>query len=74
LAALEAGLSADQAEALIENVVGRYSLPLGIATNFLINDRDIIVPMAVEEPSIVVASYAAKLARAGGSRPAVPSR
>lgn len=67
LAALEAGLSADQAEVMIENVVGRYSLPLGIATNFLINGQDVAVPMVVEEPSIVAGvSYAAKLARAGG--------
>jgi hydroxymethylglutaryl-CoA reductase len=67
LAALEAGLSADQAEVMIENVVGRYSLPLGIATNFLINGQEVVIPMAVEEPSIVAGvSYAAKLARAGG--------
>ncbi len=67
LAALEAGLSADQAEVMIENVVGRYSLPLGIATNFMINGREVVVPLVVEEPSIVAGvSYAAKLARAGG--------
>ncbi len=67
LATLDAGLSVEQAEVMIENVVGRYSLPLGIATNFLINGREVAVPLVVEEPSIVAAlSYAAKLARAGG--------
>ena len=69
LAALtgEAGLSADQAEHMIENVVGIYSLPLGIALNFVVNGREVLVPMAVEEPSVVAgASFMAKLARAGG--------
>jgi len=60
-------LDAAQAEHMIENVVGLHSLPLGIAANFQINGRDYLVPMAVEEPSVVAgASYAAKLARAGG--------
>ena len=67
LAALDHGLSMTEADAMIENVVGRYSLPLGVATNFLINDRDYAVPMVVEEPSIVAAvSYAAKLVRHNG--------
>jgi hydroxymethylglutaryl-CoA reductase len=67
LATLDGGLTAEQAEAMIENVIGRYALPLGLATNFLINGRDRAVPMVVEEPSIVAGvSYAAKLARAGG--------
>lgn len=62
-----AGLSPDQAEQMIENVIGLYALPLGIATNFTINNRDYLIPMVVEEPSIVAAcSFAAKLARAGG--------
>jgi len=67
-AALEGGgLSAEQAEHMIENVIGLYALPLGIATNFLINGRDILIPMVVEEPSIVAGvSFAAKLAREGG--------
>ena len=61
------GLSLAQANQMIENVVGLHSLPLGIAVNFVINGRDYLVPMAVEEPSVVAgASYAAKLARAGG--------
>jgi len=61
------GLSPEEADHLIENVVGIYSLPLGIAQNFLINGRDVLVPMAVEEPSVVAgASYMARLVRAGG--------
>ena len=61
------GLSAAQAEHMIENVIGVYALPLGIATNFLINGRDTLIPMVVEEPSIVAGvSFAAKLAREGG--------
>jgi hydroxymethylglutaryl-CoA reductase len=48
-------------------VVGIHSLPLGIATNFLVNGRDVLVPMVIEEPSVVAgASFAARLARAGG--------
>jgi len=66
-AALDQALSLAQADKLIENVVGRYALPLGIGTNFLINGRDYLIPLVVEEPSIVAAlSYAARLARAGG--------
>ena len=61
------GLSLAQAEHMIENVVGLYALPLGIATNFLINGVDYLIPMVIEEPSVVAGvSYAAKLARAGG--------
>lgn len=64
---LQSGLSVSQADKMVENVIGRYSLPLGIGANFLINDRDYLVPMVVEEPSVVAAvSYAAKLARQGG--------
>ena len=62
-----AGLGADVADHMIENVVGTHALPLGIATNFLVNGRDVLVPMAIEEPSVVAgASFAARLARAGG--------
>ncbi|MBV7330249.1 hydroxymethylglutaryl-CoA reductase, degradative [Chloroflexi bacterium TSY] len=65
--ALAKSLSVEQADKLIENVVGRYSLPFGIATNFLVNGCDYLVPMVVEEPSVVAAvSFAAKLARSGG--------
>ena len=61
------GLSSTQADLMIENVVGTYALPLGIAVNFLINDRDYLIPMAVEEPSVLAAiTHAAKLIRAGG--------
>ncbi len=67
LTALENGLSAEQADMMIENVVGRYSLPLGVATNFIINGQAVIIPMVVEEPSIIAGvSYAAKLAQANG--------
>ncbi len=66
-AALDQALSLAQADKLIENVVGRYGLPLGIGTNFLINGKDYLIPLVVEEPSIVAAlSYAARLARSGG--------
>jgi len=60
-------LGLDIAEKMIENVVGTLELPLGIATNFLINGRDYLIPMAIEEPSVVAAaSNAAKMCRAGG--------
>ena len=63
----EAGLSPAQADHMIENVVGMHSLPLGIALNFVVNDRQVLVPMAIEEPSVVAgASFMAKLARTGG--------
>jgi len=62
-----AGLSADRADQMIENVVGTHPLPLGIAVNFQVNGRDYLVPMAIEEPSVVAgASFAARLAREGG--------
>lgn len=61
------GLAVSDAEHMIENVIGLYALPLGIATNFFINDRDYLIPMVVEEPSVVAGcSFAAKLAREGG--------
>ncbi len=63
----ENGLNLAQADHMIENVVGVFGLPLGIAQNFLINGREVLVPMAVEEPSIVAgASFMAKLARSAG--------
>jgi len=62
-----AGLPMETAENMIENVIGEISLPLGIALNFQVNDRDVLVPMVVEEPSVVAgASFMAKLAREGG--------
>jgi hydroxymethylglutaryl-CoA reductase len=61
------GLSADTADHMIENVIGMYSLPVGIGLNFMINGRDVLVPFVVEEPSIVAGvSFMAKLTRAGG--------
>jgi hydroxymethylglutaryl-CoA reductase len=62
-----AGLDLSQADHMIENVVGLHALPLGLGLNFLVNGRDVLVPMVVEEPSVVAgASFMAKLARAGG--------
>jgi hydroxymethylglutaryl-CoA reductase len=61
------GLPADVADRMIENVVGGVTIPLGIATNFRINGKDYLVPMALEEPSVVAAaSNAAKIARIKG--------
>lgn len=61
------GLPLEQASHMIENVIGCYSLPLGVALNFLVNGRDVLVPMVIEEPSVVAgASYMAKLTREHG--------
>lgn len=63
----EGPLPLEIADKMIENVVGTLGIPLGIATNFLINGREYLVPMAIEEPSVVAAaSNAAKMTRAGG--------
>lgn len=63
----EVSLPEEIADKMIENVVGTFSLPLGLGLNFLINDKDYIIPMAVEEPSIVAsASYMAKIVREAG--------
>jgi hydroxymethylglutaryl-CoA reductase len=60
-------LDENTADMMIENVVGTTELPFGIATNFLINGKDYLIPMVIEEPSVVAAaSYAAKLARPAG--------
>jgi len=60
-------LDVETADSMIENAVGVFGLPLGIAANFLINGRDYFVPMVTEEPSVVAAaSNAARLVRAGG--------
>ena len=60
-------LPMEVADRMIENVIGAFPLPLGIGVNFLINNRDYLVPMAIEEPSVVAAaSYAAKMVRDGG--------
>ena len=60
-------LSIERADKMIENVIGGITYPLGIATNFMINGRDYLIPMAIEEPSVVAAaSKGAKIAREGG--------
>jgi hydroxymethylglutaryl-CoA reductase len=60
-------LSAESADHMIENAIGTFALPLGIGLNFMVNGRDVLVPMAIEEPSVVAgASFMAKLARLGG--------
>ncbi|GAP12813.1 3-hydroxy-3-methylglutaryl-coenzyme A reductase [Longilinea arvoryzae] len=67
LEALRAGLSVDQADHMVENAIGVFGLPLGVAQNFVINGREVLVPMVIEEPSVIAgASFMAKLARAGG--------
>jgi hydroxymethylglutaryl-CoA reductase len=61
------GLAVDQADHMVENVVGLHSLPLGVALNFLVNGKDVLVPMAVEEPSVIAgSSFMARLARSSG--------
>ncbi|MFV1949505.1 MAG: hydroxymethylglutaryl-CoA reductase, degradative [Anaerolineales bacterium] len=63
----DSGLPLETAENMIENVIGTYSLPLGIALNFQVNNKDVLIPMVIEEPSVVAgASYMAKLVREGG--------
>ncbi len=60
-------LDAETADHMIENVIGSLALPMGVATNFRVNGRDYLVPMCVEEASVVAAaSNAAKMVRAGG--------
>ncbi|APO77214.1 3-hydroxy-3-methylglutaryl-CoA reductase protein (plasmid) [Rhizobium etli 8C-3] len=60
-------LPVERANGMIENVIGTFQLPLGVATNFLINGQDYLVPMAVEEPSVVAAaSYMARIVRGCG--------
>jgi hydroxymethylglutaryl-CoA reductase len=60
----EKGLGLEQADKMIENTIGTIEVPLGIATNFLINGVDHLIPMAVEEPSVIAAaSNAARIAR-----------
>jgi hydroxymethylglutaryl-CoA reductase len=57
----------DKIDRMVENAVGSFSLPLGIAKNFVINAKEYLVPMAIEEPSVIAAaSIAAKLAKSGG--------
>jgi len=51
-----AALSLESADRMIENVITLMQLPLGVATNFTINDKDYLIPMAIEEPSVVAAA------------------
>ena len=63
----QGGLSPEAADHMVENVIGTFALPLGIGLNFQVNGKDVLVPMVIEEPSVVAgASFMAKLARAGG--------
>ena len=63
----DGGISFDKADKMIENAIGTFSLPLGIATNFKINGKDYVVPMVIEEPSVIAAaSKGAKIARIKG--------
>ena len=60
-------IKSQDADKMIENVIGFFGLPLGLGFNFLINDKDYIIPMVVEEPSVVAAvSAAAKVVRVAG--------
>lgn len=61
------GLELDQADKMVENVIGVFQVPLGIATNFVIDGREVLVPMATEEPSVIAAaSNGARMARESG--------
>ena len=61
------GINFEHANKMIENAIGTFSLPLGVATNFKINDNDYLVPMVTEEPSVIAAaSKAAKIAKLHG--------
>jgi len=62
-----AGLTLERADQMIENVVGLHALPLGIAANFVVNGRETLVPMTIEEPSVVAsASFMARIVRDAG--------
>lgn len=61
------GITFERADKMVENAIGTFSLPMGIATNFLINGKDYLVPMVIEEPSVIAAaSKGAKIARTKG--------
>ncbi|WP_072314665.1 hydroxymethylglutaryl-CoA reductase, degradative [Agrococcus sp. Marseille-P2731] len=64
---VDGGLDEARADRMIEHVVGQIGIPLGVATNFLVNGREVLVPMATEEPSVVAAaSNVARMARERG--------
>jgi hydroxymethylglutaryl-CoA reductase len=68
------GLGDEQSDHMVENAIGTFGLPLGIGLNFVVNGREVLIPMAIEEPSVVAgASFMAKLARSGGGFSAVTS-
>jgi hydroxymethylglutaryl-CoA reductase len=61
------GITFDKADKMVENAIGSFSLPLGVATSFMINGKDYLVPMVIEEPSVIAAaSKGAKVARVRG--------
>ncbi len=63
----DGGISFEKADKMVENVIGTFSLPLGVATNFKINGKDYLIPMVIEEPSVIAAaSKGAKIARIRG--------
>lgn len=63
----EGGMKPELADAMVENAIGVFGLPLGIAQHFVVNGRAVLVPMAIEEPSVIAsASFMAKLAQASG--------
>lgn len=67
-------LDMDKADHMIENVIGRFALPLGVAINFVINGKDVVIPMVSEEPSVIAAcTNAAKMARPAGGFTAASS-
>ena len=67
IAQVQTGLLLDQADKMTENVIGMFQVPLGIATNFVIDGREVLIPMATEEPSVIAAaSNGARMARETG--------
>lgn len=64
---IDGGLDAERADRMIEHVIGQIGIPVGVATNFIVNGREVLVPMATEEPSVVAAaSNIARMARERG--------
>ncbi len=63
----DGGISYEKADKMVENAIGTFSLPLGLGTNFKINGKDYVIPMVIEEPSVIAAaSKGAKIARVLG--------
>ena len=58
------GISFEKADKMVENAIGTFSLPLGVATNFKINGNDYVVPMVIEEPSVIAAASKGSLGNA----------